>query len=472
MKKLKLRSRELEKIGFPRGELISLIINAVHKHFRNRDRQDVIEMLEDMVQNPVNYKYDSRFAQVIEKLLVGKHTKPVQKTQEIKLEQTLKDYIIYGKSEIEQEAIRQMDTAMRLPVTVQGALMADAHTGYGLPIGGVLATRNAIIPYGVGMDIGCRMCLSVYDLPSVFIENNRHQLKKILNENTKFGTDEFSGKKEHEIIDRKEFREIKILNQFKDKAYNQLGTSGSGNHFVEFGIVSLPEKSNDFNVTESKYLAVLSHSGSRNLGANIAKYYTRIAKEKCRLPKGARELAWLDLNDEEGTEYWLAMNIAGDYAAANHWLIHRRISKALNEIPIIRIENHHNFAWKEKIADGTEAIVHRKGATPANKGTLGVIPGSMASPGFIIKGKGSLPSINSASHGAGRKLSRSMAKQRFSNKSLRETLNKAGVELMGGGPDETPEAYKDIRKVMEYQKELVDIIGVFHPKIVRMSDNR
>jgi tRNA-splicing ligase RtcB len=471
MKKLKLRSRELERIGFPQGELISLTINVVHKHFRRSSKQDVLELLKDLIQNPAEYKNDERFAQISEKLLEGKDIKPESKSREIKLEQPGKDYIIYGQSEIEHEAIQQMETAMRLPVTEQGALMADAHTGYGLPIGGVLATRNAIIPYGVGMDIGCRMCLSVFNLPPVFIDNNRSLLKSILKENTRFGTDEFTGKKEHEILYRKEFKEIQILRQMKDKASDQLGTSGSGNHFVEFGIVNLPDKENEFNVPGGEYLAVLSHSGSRNLGANIARHYTRIAKEKCILPRGAQNLAWLNLDEEEGIEYWYAMNIAGDYASANHQLIHEKISKALGETSIIKVENHHNFAWKETTEDGTDVIVHRKGATPAIKGALGVIPGSMTDPGFIVKGKGNWLSINSASHGAGRKLSRSKAKQRFSNKYLREILNKAGVELIGGGLDETPGAYKDIHKVMEYQKELVEIIGTFYPKIVRMSNS-
>ncbi len=471
MKKLKLRGRELEKLGFPRGELISLTINLVHKYFRRSNKPEALEMLKEIIQNPSKYKNDAKFGQISDMLISGKRNISVQKPETIKLGQITRDYIIYGESQIEQEAINQMETAMRLPITVRGALMADAHSGYGLPIGGVLATNNAIIPYGVGMDIGCRMCLSVYNLPPASLEKNRNLLKSILKEHVKFGTDEFPGRKEHEVLDRKEFNEIKVLKQLKDKACNQLGTSGSGNHFVEFGIARLPLENNEFDIEGGDYLAVLSHSGSRNFGASIARYYTRLAKEKCNLPKGAQNLAWLNLNEEEGIEYWQAMNLAGDYAAANHQIIHQKISKALGEKHMIRVENHHNFAWKEKLEDGADVIVHRKGATPAIKGILGVIPGSMISPGFIIKGKGNWPSINSASHGAGRLLSRSRAKERFSKKDLSEELSRAGVELMGGGMDESPGAYKDIHKVMEYQKELVEIIGVFYPKIVRMSSD-
>ena len=469
MKKLNLRGRELEKLGFPRGEQIGLIINIVHKYFRRSDKPEVLELLKKLIKDPVRYKNDPKLGQISYLMLSGKKPESVHIPETIKLGHIAKDYIIYGKSEIEQEALDQMESAMRLPITVRGALMADAHCGYGLPIGGVLATLNAIIPYGVGMDIGCRMCLSVYNLQPDFLEKNRNQLRSILKDNTRFGTDEFPGRKEHPVIERKEFKDIKAAKELKDKAYDQLGTSGSGNHFVEFGISRIPAEKNEFNIPGGEYLALLSHSGSRNFGAAIARHYTRIAKQKCNLPKGAQNLAWLKLNEEEGIEYWLAMNLAGDYAAANHQIIHEKISRALGEKPIIRVENHHNFAWKEKLEDGTDVIVHRKGATPATKGVLGIIPGSMISPGFIIKGKGNWQSINSSSHGAGRVLSRSKAKQIFTQKSLGQTLEKAGVELMGGGLDESPGAYKDIYKIMEYQKELVDIIGIFYPKIVRMS---
>ena len=313
------------------------------------------------------------------------------------------------------------------------------------------------------------MCLSVYNLDEKYLLQNRQALKEILLKNTRFGQKEyFKGRKENEILERNEFKEIKFLKELQGKVYEQLGTSGSGNHFVEFGIAEFSDN-NDFKIPEGSYLAVLSHSGSRNFGSSIAKHYTAVAKSKCNLPKGAVNLAWLDLNSEEGIEYWKAMNLAGDYAKANHHIIHTKISGALGENPIVRVENHHNFAWKEKLENGREVIVHRKGATPASKDVYGIIPGSMASPGFIVRGKGNPGSLNSASHGAGRVLSRSKAKEKFTPKLLRETLKRAGVELMGGGLDEAPMAYKNIHAVMEQQKNLVDIVGVFHPKIVRMS---
>lgn len=271
------------------------------------------------------------------------------------------------------------------------------------------------------------------------------------------------------IFSRKEFKYIRIAREMKDRAYRQIGSSGGGNHFVEFGIADITDPQNEWKVRPGKYLAVLSHSGSRGLGAKIANYYTKVAMDKCRLPKEARHLAWLSLNTQEGIEYWAAMTLAGDYASACHDHIHRRINKALGESPIIRVENHHNFAWKQKLADGREVIVHRKGATPAAKGELGIIPGSMTAPGYIVRGKGDPQSLLSASHGAGRQMSRSKAKKNLSQKVVDNYLAEHGINLIGGGLDEAPMAYKDIEQVMSHQRELVDIVGSFQPVVVRMA---
>jgi tRNA-splicing ligase RtcB len=471
MRKIKLRSREVEKLGFQDEEIISLIIHLVNRNFKKGEKENVIQLLKDIYEKPSEFSHHDVFKPLIEKLAGPRQNSKTTVPIEMKSGSEKTDYIIYGSNEIEKEAIAQMDTAMQLPITVAGALMADAHSGYGLPIGGVVATRNAVIPFGVGMDIGCRMCLSIYELPPAFIDNNRKSLSNILHENTRFGHAEFSGRKEHPVLDRKEFSEISLLREMKDKAYSQLGTSGHGNHFVDIGLVSIREETPDLNLQPGEYVGILSHSGSRNLGATIAQFYTNIAKHKRKLPKGAINLAWLDLNEEEGMEYWQAMNLAGDYSAANHQIIHEKLSLALKEKPILQIENHHNFAWKEKLEDGTDVIIHRKGATPAREGLFGIIPGSMTSPGFIVKGKGNPLSLWSASHGAGRRMSRAEAKNRFTRKGVKEVLKRAGVVLFGGGLDEAPGAYKDIHKIMHYQKDLVEIAGIFFPKIVRMSED-
>lgn len=247
-----------------------------------------------------------------------------------------------------------------------------------------------------------------------------------------------------------------------------MGSSGGGNHFVEFGEVEITEEDKQINLPKGKYLGILSHSGSRGLGAEIAQYYSRMATEQCPLPKEAQNFAWLDLDTHLGLEYWTAMNLAGDYASACHDDIHRRLVKAVGGRVKARIENHHNFAWKE-IHNGKEVIVHRKGATPANENELGMIPGSMTAKGFIVRGKGNPDSLNSASHGAGRAFSRGECRNRFTQNDIKKELKLKNVTLMGGNAEEAPMAYKDINEVMNAQSELVDILGTFQPRIVRMD---
>lgn len=251
------------------------------------------------------------------------------------------------------------------------------------------------------------------------------------------------------------------------KAAKQLGSSGSGNHFVEWGIIELQEQ-NNLNIKSGKYVALLSHSGSRGLGANIAMHYFQKAMDVCKLPNHAKQLAWLYLNSELGMEYWLAMNLAGDYAKACHDVIHKNLAKQTGFKPFMKVENHHNFAWKEMV-DGEEMIVHRKGATPAKLGELGIIPGSMIHPGYLVSGKGNEASINSASHGAGRAMSRTKAKQMNTVSGMKKLLIEHGVTLIGGSTEEAPNAYKDIEQVMRNQSDLVKVEGIFYPKIVRMN---
>jgi len=464
MAKLKIRGKDLVQLGYPQGPAIGMAVNMMLKHYKRSTIEEVMEILKAILENPESYLEDKVLGRIADALIPKE-----SETNEVAIHDEPMPYQTYGGEGIEEGAIKQMDTAMRLPVTVAGALMPDAHQGYGLPIGGVLAVKNAVIPYGVGMDIGCRMCLSIYDRKPSELEHDVRGWKEILMDNTRFGFKGFDKPMDDEVLHSDLFKEITFLKNLRNKARGQIGSSGSGNHFVEFGVVELTDEKNEFDLPIGTYLGVLSHSGSRGFGANIARHYTQIAMDKCKLPKEAKHLAWLDLDTAEGQEYWLAMNLAGDYASACHNHIHRRISKALGDEAIAVVENHHNFAWKEKLGNGDEVIVHRKGATPAGKGVLGVIPGSMTAPGFIVRGTGEVHSINSASHGAGRLMSRTKAKQSTTKSDLRKYLKKMGVELIGGGLDEAPLAYKNIHEVMDRQKKLVEILGTFHPKIVRMA---
>lgn len=459
----KLSGKDLIKLGFPKNNSINIALGQINRYRKKEKKESILNEAKEVLLYPEKYKMHGTWGKVAEGLV-----NPVQ----VKLNQlktTRVPFSIFGENEIDEQAKFQLYDALKLPIAVKGALMPDAHSGYGLPIGGVLATENAVIPYGVGVDIGCRMSLSIFDLPASYLKGKDHQLQAILRDNTKFGMKETQQTKvDHEVFYRSEFDDIPLLKQLKDKAYKQLGSSGGGNHFVEFGIVKLDNPLPEWKLEPKEYLAILSHSGSRGLGANIAKHYTYLATKQCPLPKNVQHLAWLDLNTHDGQEYWLAMNLAGDYAKACHDDIHRRIAKALGKRVVVTIENHHNFAWKEMV-DEKECIVHRKGATPAQKGVLGIIPGSMTAPGFIVMGKGNEASINSASHGAGRLFSRAKCKASFTQSQIKKVLADNHVTLIGGGIDEAPMAYKDIKKVMNLQTELVDVLGTFTPKIVRMD---
>jgi len=218
-----------------------------------------------------------------------------------------------------------------------------------------------------------------------------------------------------------------------------------------------------------RYLALLTHSGSRGTGAEVCGYYSRIAMDKRRdMPRESKHLAWLDLDSQAGGEYWAAMELMGAYAAANHECIHRHIARNLGAAVLLDIENHHNFAWRE-IHDGMDLVVHRKGATPAAEGQLGIIPGSMASPAYIVRGRGSAASLDSASHGAGRVMSRSEAKKRFTWGEARRVLEARRVTLISAGLDEVPMVYKDIDEVMAAQADLVEALARFQPRIVKMA---
>ncbi len=345
MSRLKLSGKELRAIGYPEGPVISVAMNIMEKNFKHVKKEDAMTILKAVLASPIEFTNDAVLAMIADQLL----PKPDREGESIIMNPTGIHYDVFGAGQIEPGAMEQMNQAARLPVSVAGALMPDAHSGYGLPIGGVLATKNAVIPYGVGVDIGCRMCLSVFDIDPKEIIQRQSYFTRELNEATLFGTGRlFERITAHEILDRKEFGEIALLKGLQGRAARQLGSSGSGNHFVEFGIVELLEKDEVMGIDAGRYLGLLSHSGSRALGANIANHYTRVAKLKRRLPAEAVNLAWLNLNEQEGMEYWMAMNLAGDYAAACHHVIHRKIAKQLGRQPVKMVENHHNFAWKEK----------------------------------------------------------------------------------------------------------------------------
>lgn len=458
-----MNRRQLQKLGIP-PKCAAAAVDAL-RDAASRDLgfglkgKRARDLVKSVVASPATFVHDPIWSRVASELL-GHSVSEAEPRAPLA-------YRTWG-DDIDQAAHVQMRDACRVPAAVGAALMPDAHVGYGLPIGGVLACENAVIPYAVGVDIACRMKLSVLDMPAESLDERREHFKTALERGTRFGVGvEHRPPQSHAVMDC-DWTVSRITREKKDTAWRQLGTSGSGNHFVEFGVLTLATSDDELNLDAGRYVALLSHSGSRGVGAAVCSVYSQIAQQS--LPAehhDLRFLAWLDLDSEAGQEYWAAMNLMGEYAAANHAVIHRNVSGLLGARVIAGVENHHNFAWLEQHG-GRDLVVHRKGATPAGAGVLGVIPGSMADPAFVVRGRGVAESFNSASHGAGRQMSRKKANDMFRFSHVRKELAERGIDVLSAGSDEVPGVYKDIRQVMAAQQDLIEIVAQFDPRIVKM----
>jgi tRNA-splicing ligase RtcB (3'-phosphate/5'-hydroxy nucleic acid ligase) len=453
-----MNSRQLQKLGVP-GDCVKSAITAIQNATRTGGLKgkQIKLAIQRVLDNPRDFIADETF---------GAFAKDVIEDRQFERPEPI-SYRTWG-TDIDHASHAQMQQACRVPMAVGGALMPDAHVGYGLPIGGVLGLQNAVIPYAVGVDIACRMKLSVVDLPLSTLEDDFLRYKQAIEEGTRFGVGSAYKKRQNHPVMDQDWTISRITREKKDLAWSQLGTSGSGNHFVDIGILNVPQRDEALGLDAGRYVAIMSHSGSRGPGAAVCQTYSNIARAK--LPAKYADLAylaWLSLDSEAGQEYWAAMNLMGNYAAANHEVIHRRVTQLLGAQVLTGVENHHNFAWKEMHGD-QELIVHRKGATPAGQGVLGVIPGSMASPAFVIRGRGNPDSLHSASHGAGRRMSRRQAKDTFRWKAVQRDLHAKGIRVLSAGADEVPGVYKDIEQVISQQADLVEIVARFDPKIVKM----
>ncbi len=461
--------KEMNELGLPNHpKVMPLAMKTVNKAIAaGADAAGMLERLRVLVTNPGALRGDALFSPLVEAMLAafptGTGVTPRREPAPWKQ---------WGDINLEESALDQMRRAVTLPVAVKGALMPDAHTGYGLPIGGVLAVKDAVIPYAVGVDIACRMRLTVLDMPLSALSRKRDKLIQALERETRFGLGagfEKEDRRDHAVMEDN-WNVCRLTNGLKGKAWRQLGSSGGGNHFVEFGELILDAPA--LGLEKGSWLALLSHSGSRGTGEEVAGHYSRLAMSlRPGLPRELKHLAWLDRDSAEGNEYWAAMQLMGAYAAANHELIHQHVLDALGAEALAHVENHHNFAWEEE-HDGETVIVHRKGATPAGKGVLGIVPGSMGSPGFVVRGKGNADALDSCSHGAGRLMGRTAAIKQLDREAVRRFLEDQGVHLISGGLDEAPMAYKDIHAVMAAQADLVEVLARFDPRLVKMAPDQ
>jgi tRNA-splicing ligase RtcB len=355
--------------------------------------------------------------------------------------------------DIEDGALNQAKDIANLPVSFSHiAIMPDSHQGYGMPIGGVLAAENAIIPNAVGVDIGCGMC----SLRTNQEEIDRSQLKSIMGAIRRTVPVGFSHheKKQDEKWMPELIGELPVVQQEYESALAQVGTLGGGNHFIEI------QKGSD------GFIWIMIHSGSRNIGYTAAKKYNEMAKKmnegRENVPK---DLAFFHEDTKEFSLYMNEMNYCIEFALANRKLMMERVKDAFaDEISGVEfsdfINKPHNFASHETHF-GKDVVVHRKGATRARKGELGMIPGSQGAPSFIVKGKGQPQAFESCSHGAGRIMSRTKAKKTLSLKEETKSLEEKGILHAirhKSDLDEAPGSYKNIRDVMNNQADLVDIV--------------
>jgi tRNA-splicing ligase RtcB len=481
MSEAKLTGTDLLQAGWQPGPEMGAALDAAEKLLAdNHSPDEVLAHLNRVRETPAAYQADPLFGVLAERLLKIQQLRDEETAAEETIRAEPIPYQVWGDG-FEDITLQQMDNAAHLPISLAGALMPDGHPGYGLPIGGVLATDNSVIPYGVGMDIACRLRLSIFPEGPELLNAQRERFRKALLFNTRFGIGRRDGEwspgeqRDHPLLDDPRWRELPILRRQYDKAVAQLGTSGASNHFAEWiaftALEDIPQL--DLQAGDVR-LAFVTHSGSRGVGATIAQEYTRVAKDlHPNLPKQLRELAWLDLDSEAGQEYWLAMQVAGDFASACHQTIHETVLKAAGLEASAYVENHHNFAWEEEHG-GRKVVVHRKGATPAAKGRLGVIPGTMADKGYLVLGLGNPESLNSSSHGAGRPRSRTASKAQITRNERDKYLRRQGVELLNpdAGVDEAPQAYKDPEQVINQQLELARPIGTFMPLMVMMASDK
>ena len=357
---------------------------------------------------------------------------------------------------IPYNAIEQMGDVMSTPVALKGALMPDSHYGYAMPIGGVALLDNAISPSFVGYDISCMMYLTVFDISSEAFMENREYFANVLKEETFFGKGVTNRKdRNHAVMDDSRWNSTRFIRSLKQLAQTQIGTSGGGNHFA------------DLMIYNGGHMALLTHSGSRGAGHKFATEYVKQAKQQTsQYARGIRSgYEWLMLDSEKGQEYLEGMELLGDYALANHELIHYHFALETGLTSNISFWNRHNFAWIEN-----DGILHRKGATPADIGDIGIIPGSSGSNSYVVEGLGNEDSLCSSSHGAGRPHSRTQAKELHDEEMFQNIMVDQDILHSGLAKDETVQAYKDIDQVMEHQEGiLVNTIGVLEPKVVIMG---
>lgn len=372
------------------------------------------------------------------------------------------------------EAVEQMKAVMnyaKKPNYV--ALMADHHIGYSVPVGGVVAYESYINVNGVGFDIACGNKAVLLDCSARDVKDKIHRTMNEVQKHIGFGIGRKNNEKvDHELFEDSVWNELDVLRNLKSKAYEQLGTVGSGNHYV------------DIFVDDSNRIWVGVHFGSRGLGHSIATHFIKAGGGKDGVHA---DPVIFDEDSDLGQQYIKCMELAGRYAYAGRDWVCERVAKILRANIIDQVHNHHNFAWKERHFD-KDLWVIRKGSTPAFDGQRGFVGGSMGDISVILEGRNNNDNrlcLASTIHGAGRAMGRTQAKGKICRKTGRQLteglvkrdlhdtwIKQRGVEVRGGGLDESPYAYKRIEEVLEAHKGTIKILHTLTPIGVFMADER
>ena len=392
--------------------------------------------------------------------------------QPLRMRKQIAPLAIFGDvgTHIPGNAVDQMATVLRLPMATRGAMMPDAHLGYAMPIGGVAGLEGAISPSFVGYDISCMMQLTLLDVEAETFLAERAGFADKLRGVTSFGlgSDFADGRRDHAVMGSPLWKELPILKKLRGTAAKQIGSSGGGNHFADLMLVDFLEPMEGFAAGKT-YVGLLTHSGSRGAGHKIATHFVRRAvAETARIARGVpKGYEWLSIDSESGQQYLAAMELMGEYAHANHDLIHDHFLKATGARSLTRLWNRHNYAW---VDESTGEVLHRKGATPAAAGQLGIIPGTSGSSSYLVRGLGNAESIESSAHGAGRYFSRSEARRQHDEARFSRHMARQDILHFGLAPDETMFAYKDIEMVIEQQQGvLIEPVARMTPKVVIMG---
>ena len=355
--------------------------------------------------------------------------------------------------------------AQRLPVSVYGAILPGRQPGLGLPVGGVLATRGAIIPRAGGRDIGCSVVLSVFNKRAGKFSQD---MADILLENTRFGARAgFAEYVDDPVFDDPIWSRNSTLKRAREMARMYFGSCGTGNHFADLGIFHVER---DFLNLDANlpYVALLTHFGTRGAGQQIATAYQKEAREYQELPKELKDWAYLPLDTQEGQDFLDAQDPCTRTPLAGHRWLHNNICQALDCELVYRNASCHNFAAQDRFRD-EDVVIHRKGVIKLKEEESGIICGSMLSPSKVVISGENEVSLWSAAHGAGRTMGRRQARRQFRGRAVKNQLREAGVRLLSGGQDEWPGVYRDIDQVVHGHGSLIRIVGSFQPKLVAMN---